>query len=148
MYEVKKILCPIEFEGEFNEEILNAAVTMAKKFDAELVLIHVNLVFNRYNRGGVVGETLAQLNKSLLATSQEAMKELLEEESVKGIKVKGIVVDGDAATEITRVAKEEKIDLIVMGTHGKNVAEKFFFGSVAQKVIQGVAIPVMTIKPS
>ena len=54
---------------------------------------------------------------------------------------------GPVAQTILEVAKEEKVDLIVMGTHGRAGVEKFLFGSVAQKVVQHSEVPVLTLKP-
>ncbi len=60
--------------------------------------------------------------------------------------VKKILI-GDAASEIIRYAQEEKIDLIIMGTHGRKGLEKALFGSVAEKVVKNSPVPVLTINP-
>ena len=65
-----------------------------------------------------------------------------------GLKVETVVVDGRAAEEILDYAKNNKVDLIVMSTHGKSGISRWFFGSVAQKVLQHSPIPILLIAPS
>ena len=42
---------------------------------------------------------------------------------------------------------QEEVDLVVMSTHGRSGLARFLFGSVAQKVMQGVEAPVMLVRP-
>ena len=147
MNEVKKILCPVEFGENFSKEIVHHAANMAKSLNSELVVVHVNLDNKRFARGREIEETLEKLSKYLDGYSQIEMNQLLADECVKGIKVSGIIIDGDPAREIVRLAKDENVDLIIMGTHGKGAIPKFVFGSVAQKVVRDATVPVLTVKP-
>ena len=65
-----------------------------------------------------------------------------------GLKVETVVIDGRAAEEILDYAKNNKVDLIVMSTHGKSGISRWFFGSVAHKVLQHSSIPILLIAPS
>jgi nucleotide-binding universal stress UspA family protein len=56
------------------------------------------------------------------------------------------LVEGDAATEILRVAKESKCDLIAIGTHGRTGLHRLLMGSVAEKVVRKAPCSVLTIK--
>ena len=147
MNEVKKILCPVEFGENFSKEIVHYAANMVKSLNSELVVVHVNLDNKRFARGREIEETLEKLSKYLDGYSQIEMNQLLADECVKGIKVSGIIIDGDPAREIVRLAKDENVDLIIMGTHGKGAIPKFVFGSVAQKVVRDATVPVLTVKP-
>ncbi len=53
---------------------------------------------------------------------------------------------GDPATVICDTAKEQNIDLIVMGTRGMSTVSELFLGSVSHKVIQHAECPVLTVK--
>jgi len=44
-------------------------------------------------------------------------------------------------------AQTEKIDLIIMGTHGRKGLDRTFFGSVAENVVKNAPMPVMVINP-
>lgn len=55
------------------------------------------------------------------------------------------VVEGDPAVRILEKVDELKADMVVMGTHGKGILAYTFLGSVAQKVLQRIRIPVYMI---
>lgn len=53
---------------------------------------------------------------------------------------------GDPATEIVRIARRQKAQLIVMGTHGRGPVGRALMGSVAQRVITDSPAPVLLVK--
>jgi len=55
-------------------------------------------------------------------------------------------VVGSPSAEVVRVAKREKVDMIVMGTHGHGVIGRALMGSVAQNVVSECDIPVLLVK--
>jgi nucleotide-binding universal stress UspA family protein len=65
-----------------------------------------------------------------------------------GLAVETVIVDGRPAEEILDYAKNNKVDLIVMTTHGKTGISRWFFGSVAEKVLQHSTVPVLVISPA
>ena len=64
--------------------------------------------------------------------------------SSAGIVVKRLLLRGDPAREIAQTARDEKVDLIVMSTHGHGVLYRFLLGSVAAKVLHNSDCPVWT----
>lgn len=58
------------------------------------------------------------------------------------------VVTGQAHEEIVKKALEDKVDLIVMGTHGRRGFDHFIFGSTAEKVVKNATCPVLTVRPT
>jgi nucleotide-binding universal stress UspA family protein len=61
-----------------------------------------------------------------------------------GIAVKRLLLRGEPAHEITRIAREEKVNLIAMSTHGRSALYRFLLGSVAAKVLHDSDCPVLT----
>lgn len=57
-----------------------------------------------------------------------------------------VLADGDPAGEILRVAKENRADLIVLGTHGRTGVGRLVMGSVAEQVLRRASCPVLTVK--
>jgi len=53
---------------------------------------------------------------------------------------------GSPADEILRIAQREKVQQIVMGTHGRGVLGRALMGSVAQRVVTGSPVPVLLVK--
>ena len=64
------------------------------------------------------------------------------------IKVETKILTGNPAEEIIKAARENKADLIVMGTRGRTGVDLFVFGSVAEKVVKNSKIPVLTVQPA
>lgn len=82
-----------------------------------------------------------QLREHYRASLERLCKERLSRDT----KVRVRVVTGDPATEIVRLAKEEKADLVVLPTHGRTGLSHVFFGSVAEKVVRHAECPVLTL---
>lgn len=76
----------------------------------------------------------------------EAMRYIEELAKTEGVDVRKWIIEGQPAKEILKLAEEEWVDLIVMGTLGRSGIEKFILGSVADKVIRGSRIPVLVVR--
>jgi nucleotide-binding universal stress UspA family protein len=61
------------------------------------------------------------------------------------VEVENIVVEGRAATEIVRVARERGADLIVVGSHGRGPVLRAVLGSTADRVVRTAHCPVMVV---
>jgi len=55
---------------------------------------------------------------------------------------------GPAAPAVVEAAKVQKVDLIVMSTHGRSGLGRIIFGSVAESVLRGTRVPILLIRPS
>ena len=83
-----------------------------------------------------------------IVSGAEKSMEAFVAENFAGVDAKGHVLIGYAAEEILSRAEEEKVDLIVMGTHGRKGIDRILFGSVAEKVVKNASMPVLTIRPT
>ena len=143
MTEIKKILCPVEFGDGATSKVVEWAAGATKAFAGELLLINVVPQFDEYSKVASSGEFIHEIG----SLAHRNMESLLKQDLFKEIKVTGKIISGPPAQAIIDTAKTEKVDMIVMGTHGRAGVEKFLFGSVAQKVVQHSEIPVLTLKP-
>jgi universal stress protein A len=133
-----RILCPIDFE-ESSLEALDVAGQLASQNGAELYLLHVCSTVVIPLGGPVTNLVLAE----------QSAKEKLEElaaRSLRDIRYQLLVTTGDAAERVSTVQAALRADLIVMGTHGRRGASRFFLGSVAERVVREAACPVLTIR--
>lgn len=147
MKKIKKILCPVELWEEKTNRILDYAATLAKAFDAEIIILHVTPKFDEYARASILVTSVSTLMTEVMAESEAKMKKVLANSKLKDIKVSSQIVNGLAADEILAVAKKQKVDVIIMGTHGRKGMDHLLFGSVAEKVVRTSEIPVMTVRP-
>ena len=63
-----------------------------------------------------------------------------------GVRATGFLLDGVTHDQIVRFAKSRRVDLVVMGTHGRSGLAKLFLGSVAGRVVTAASCPVLTVK--
>jgi len=79
----------------------------------------------------------------------DAKKAVAEVESLAAdtdLDVATAVAEGSPSKEIIRYAEEDGCDLIVMGTHGRGGIDRLLLGSVAEKVVRGSSVPVLTVR--
>jgi nucleotide-binding universal stress UspA family protein len=62
------------------------------------------------------------------------------------VPVETAIIEGSPSTEIVRYAEREGCDLVVMGTHGRGGIDRLLLGSVAEKVVRGSNVPVLTVR--
>lgn len=142
---IKKILCPVDF-SEFTNETFEYAATIAKKFNAELHLLHVipNLNYFTPYESFLTPENLVAIERNIEQEVEKDFNKLLQG---AGIEAKKVVRTGITFIEIIDYVKNENIDLIVMGTHGRSGIEHILIGSVAEKVVRKAPCPVLTVRP-
>jgi nucleotide-binding universal stress UspA family protein len=95
------------------------------------------------DRSAYVERVWKDNERKVLATMEDA-KQALEE---AGFKVKAVVRFGDAAQEISDFVEHEHIDIVAMATHGRSGLSRVVMGSVAEKVLRALHVPVMMVRP-
>ncbi|MFZ5759019.1 MAG: universal stress protein [Thermodesulfobacteriota bacterium] len=86
------------------------------------------------------------ITESLFLEAEGAMKKVTDELAAKGIKADIVIKDGHPAEKIIDTAKEIRADLIVVGSHGRHGAKRFFLGSVSAKIVEHAPCHVLVIK--
>jgi nucleotide-binding universal stress UspA family protein len=80
-------------------------------------------------------------------TGYNYLSEIAQGLKAEHIDVTVAVLIGDVAQEITRFAKNEEADLIVMASRGKTTLRRWDVGNAAEKVFQDTNIPIFLVKP-
>ncbi|EFI35917.1 UspA domain protein [Desulfonatronospira thiodismutans ASO3-1] len=145
MAEIKKILCAVDF-SEMTPKVVEYADTLAKKMDADVHVIFVVQRLDHYASFNVAPPSLQEIHGEVLGEAEKKIDALVQEQFSTD-KVTAKVLSGHADEEILRYAKDENVDLIVMGTHGRKGVDRLLFGSIAEKVVKTSQVPVMTIRP-
>jgi nucleotide-binding universal stress UspA family protein len=149
MLSVKKILCPTDFSLP-SYEALKIAVEIAQHFGAELWVMHVIPPLPSpvpvADSTFVPSFDLPLYQQELTSSSENALKAVIAERVPPGLTAHPVLTPGDPAQEIILAAEEQKIDLIVIATHGHTGWGRLLFGSVAEKVVRLAPCPVLTIK--
>ena len=137
----KKILVPTD-GSEFAKKAQKHALFLSKVSGAEIIAISVTE--NNFVNGLPLDDEVYQLNQILKERSEENLKEF-DKLNEDGLKITHIVREGSPAKVILEVAKEENIDLIVMGSSGKSGFDRFIMGSVADKVVNSAKCAVLVV---
>ncbi len=135
---MKKIL--VGFDGsEGSEQALNKAMMLLDEY-GELILLAV--VPSPADKSFVDAEAYETLKKKAEVLINDAIQDI----GVHEFTVTGMVEEGDPAAKIIDVANREKVDLIVLGSRGTSELGHYLIGSVANKVVQYAAKPVMVVR--
>lgn len=146
MLSVKKILCPTDMSDP-SVYAAEKAAEIARKFDAEVLVLHVLPVVPVLLPGpGYAAFPVEGYEKALEEEAQRRMGEFTRRAFPPDVKSRQIVVRGDAAAQIMLTADDEKVDLIVIATHGMTGWHHFVFGSVTEKVVRLAHCPVLTFR--
>lgn len=146
MIQLKRILAATDF-SEFSTNAVRYACELAEKFDAELHLLHVLEAHAVSTPVFAAGLALNSWMQESRAAAEKSLASALDPASRFRGPVVRKVVEGPAFPEIIRYAVNLKIDLIVMGTHGRTRTgiQHLILGSVAEKVVRKADCPVLTI---
>jgi universal stress protein A len=135
----KKIMFPTDF-SHTGDAALEMATVLAHDAGATLLIVHVEEPPVAY--GG--GEMYYGIPEPAHGEIKRMLQEVLPTRS--DVKFEHRLVTGDPPSAIVRLAEEENVDLIVMGTHGRTGLGRLLMGSVAEAIVRRAACPVLTYK--
>ena len=143
--EIKSILFPTDF-SEVSSQALRYAVDLTKRYGAKLHLLHV--IYDIVKGGGwyVPYSAMEQMYKEF----EEGAKKEIEKfgaEELSGLKdIERHISIGIPQEEIIKFVDKNKIDIIVMGTHGRKGLDRVLLGSTAAQVVRYAPCPVLTVR--
>lgn len=145
MLPVKRILAPTDFSGVSVDTLVQAS-ELARHFGAELLVVHVIPPVPTLPADPSYSFEVPAYQEALRTNSERRLDEMVEERIDKDIPCRRMVSYGEPAQEIVRLAEEEKVDLVVIATHGLTGWQHLVFGSVAEKVVRLSHCPVLTVR--
>jgi len=142
----RRILHPSDFTS-FSRAALRKAIEMAKTNRAELLLAHVvSPIVPVPGDAYISPKMYDELAGSLRASAMKQLEKLAAQVKKARVKSREFILEGSPAEEIVRFARGHRVDLIVMGTHGRAGLAKLFVGSVADRVVASASCPVLTVR--
>jgi universal stress protein A len=142
---IKRMLCASDFSPA-SRPALRLAQELARTLKAKLILFHAYERSVPITNGGYLPPSVLQ--QMLTATRDAAgrsMKRLARSPQGKGVRMSTLLAEGTAASAIVRTAKKNRVDLVVMGTHGRTGVRRLLMGSVADRVIRTASCPVLVV---
>ena len=140
---MKKIIIPVDF-SEQSEYALKTAAKLAKKYDAELLVLHM------LEMSDIMLSASDGLQKEkaafFLQLAEQKFKDFLNKDYLDNVKLMPIIKHFKVFSEVNDVAIKNDADLIVMGSHGTSGLAEFFVGSNTERVVRNANIPVLVVK--
>lgn len=140
---MKTILIPTDF-SEHSGYALQVAASIAKKQNATLLVAHMvgikdSILTNEESETALEAIFYMKLTEKRFA-------DFLDKDFLEGVEVQQTVKKFKVFSEINEIAKENNVDLIVMGSHGSSGFQEVLVGSNTEKVVRSADIPVLVIK--
>ena len=135
----KKILFPTDF-SHTGDAALALATSLARDTGATLLIVHAEEPPTAYGGG--------ELYYGIPEPATEDLRKMLHkiEPTDPAVPFEHRLITGDPAHAVVRLAKEEDVDMIVIGTHGRTGLSRMLMGSVAEAIVRRAECPVLTYK--
>jgi len=142
MISIKKILVPVDF-SEPSKMAVNYGLSLALQFNARLVLAHIvpsstALVYTFPTESFAFEREQVKQAKSMLPS-------LIPGDYRDRLNLQTIVKVGEVRNELMGIVNDEKVDLVVMGTQGRNAVERFLLGSLTERMLRKLPVPILTV---
>ncbi len=145
MVEFTRILCPVDL-SELSVRTLAYAGAIASWYEAHLTALHVVPSFTPMD----VRTGLEPVSMVYPISRDEVLEQLRQAVVAAGLGQGTVALTaeaGEAVPTIVDQALATRADLLVMGTHGRSGFDRFFLGSVTEKVLRKAPCPVLTVPP-
>ena len=142
---LKRILVPIDFSGH-SKSALRYAISFARQFGASIDLLYVvePTIYPADFSFGQVG--FPNIEEELRQRASDELDVLLRTEIAGRVSAIKTIRSGRPFYEIIQQAREKKIDVIIIATHGHSGMEQILFGSTAEKVVRSAPCPVLVVR--
>jgi len=147
MIALKQILVATDF-GEASDAALAYGRELARAFGSKLTVLHVagDVLSGTVGVDGYIG-TYPELQRSLEASARERLEATVTAEDRRQFAARPVLLTSSTpALAITNFAKEQRVDLIIIGTNGRGPMAHLLMGSVAERVVRTAPCPVLTVK--
>lgn len=148
MKKFTNILVPVDF-SEHSLNAVRLAVEIARLFGSSITLIHVGVVPHVYSTElglGGAGPLFSEMSQAVAAEQYHRLEKVAREEIPEALKVDTLVREGFPPEEILGQVEAGKHDLVIMGTHGRTGLGRVLLGSVTERVVREIKVPIMVTR--
>lgn len=140
---LKSVLIATDFSGA-SEKPLRHALAIARRYGAKFYLAHVIS-----SRGFTIAgpDTVIAAADAVWRDARRLDEDLVKSGALAGLRHEVIVRQGEVWEELEKIIRQEHVDLVVIGTHGRRGLGKLLLGSVAEQIFRHADCPVLTVGP-
>jgi nucleotide-binding universal stress UspA family protein len=143
------ILVPHDFSASANHATAIAR-DEAKAHGGTIVLLHVIDLPSQLSPDAVIVPDATGVSISVkqyaIQSAEAHLQDIADRLAKDGVTATGVIKIGNPIDEINRTVDDHKIDVVVMGTHGRTGIRHLMAGSVAERVVRSSRVPVLTIR--
>jgi nucleotide-binding universal stress UspA family protein len=148
------IMVPLD-GSELAECVLSHVEMLAKGYNIpKITLIRVVTPLKLYSgldyggfEASLSGNQIQQLEDENIKIATEYLAKQVSRLTAQGINTEAKVVFGLVSVELTEFAEKNKVDLIIIATHGRSGITRWVWGSVADKILKTSKVPVLMVRP-
>ncbi|HEY7037901.1 MAG TPA: universal stress protein [Methylomirabilota bacterium] len=147
MPRLRRILHATDF-SRASTPALRWAIDLARANRGQLLVLHVMTppVLGMPGEGYVSPALYESLETSARAQARKRLDAIVARARKAGARTTGLLLEGVPHELIARTARSRKVDLLVIGTHGRSGLAKLFLGSVATRLVSMTPRPVLTVR--
>ena len=149
MSKIKKIMVAVDF-SDYSQKVVDYACRLAQDLGAELIFVNVinQRDIDMVNQVTVYTDKISVKDyiNGLIDDRNEKLKHLLKDTNCTQTSNRFIIKKGIPFVELVDTAKEEKVDIVVMGTKGRGDISGILFGSQAEKMFRHCPVPLLSIR--
>ena len=141
------IVCAVDLsDPDINKDIIECVKSIYEKTGAKIHIVYSESTKAQYIDSQMPPSCAEECMQTLLPHVRAAMLNFIEKCDFNS-EIEWEILDGYPVEEILKYVQRENIDMIVMGTHGRKMLGRLWFGSVANGIVQRATCPVLTIRP-
>ena len=141
--ELKSVLVATDL-SESCDNALEHGIAIARHYGATLFLVHVVSSLGFTLAGPDAVELAAEVSQRDI---DSLVHQLVASGRLNGVETRPIILTGNVDEEIDSFVRAHHVDLIVVGSHGRQGIARLFFGSIAQLITKCCCCPVLTVGP-
>jgi nucleotide-binding universal stress UspA family protein len=133
--------------------VLAAAIAMAGRFGAKLAICHAldETIFAQRTAEIMLSSSVGQIERNLCSGAQAFLDQAADMARGAGLSVETRLVESEVkqvAEMLADAASAWQADLLVVGSHGRRGVERFFVGSVAERLVQKASTSLLLVRPA
>ena len=142
MFRIQKILVPVDFSAS-SKKAVYYGISLALEFNARLVLAHILMASPYWAR--IRSANLTAFDRQEYDEAKSRLSKLIPPECREDLNSEIIVKAGDVRQELFGIVEDRDIDLVIMGSHGRSYFGRLLLGSVTERMLRKLHVPVLTV---
>ena len=142
------ILMPVD-GSDVSSHALDEGLKLASALGSGVILMYVvDMTIATMPEAELGMSNIEVMRKSFVEQGEKVVRVAGEAAAAKGVRFETVIAEGDVQDEILGMAEEKKVELIIIGTHGRRGLNRLLLGSVAESVSKRAHCPVLLIRPA